>query len=248
MSGQNNFRPDSVYKGGSQRASKLTHEVSSRIVVGILVIALITSLGGTFIVLTKMSRLVEPGGPIPTGLAQIDTGVTRIQIEDLLAIDVNDNNQLIDFGECVPTSVPSSNVSISSEMNQSEINATAMSCVNSTLPAYLLIQNVGNVDANVTVYAGKLGPDLLTSSRAEIYYRTTNGTNMSGCKQSDAQTNYLQFTGIGEGNKTKVCLNLTPGEDTNSVLFWVNLTVPNDARTPGTGPNVTLTFQAWSLG
>jgi len=229
-----------VYKEG---------QLSRSTVVGILVFTLMVSLATTYLTLNKISNAVRPMPVTISGFATSDTGRARIHIEDLLAIDVDNNSNLINFGECTPTSITNSNVSISSEMNETEINATGMSCSNSTLPSFIKILNVGNVEANVSVYSNKLGPDLLVSSRGEIYYRTVNGTTNGGCALANTQPDYLEISGIGPGNRTNACNNLTPGSLTNSVNFYVNLTVPNDAETPeiAEGNLVTFTFEAFVL-
>lgn len=227
----------------------MDRQLSDHSVAAILISTMIISMAGTLIVVTKMSDLFAPEEQKATGFAEFDTGYAKIFINSVLAIDVDDDNNTIDFGDCTPTTIPSSNVSISSEMNETEINLTAMSCANSTLPAYIKILNTGNVDANLTVYSNKLGDELLSSSRGEIYYKAVNGTTNGGCALADLQSTYYLFDGVGLTNRTKVCENLTWGGTSNTVYVYINLTVPNDARTPETaeGDTVNLTFEGWNI-
>jgi len=180
---------------------------------------------------------------LPTGFAEQDTGKTRIQIADLLAIDVDDNNALIDFGNCTPPQVVGTEASISSFFTEAQINNTNMTkCVSPNTPANITIWNTGNVYANVTVNTDKTAQDLLVSTRAEIFYLTQNSTTNGGCAAADTQASWTEMALTGTAANYSICKNLTFGEFTSRVEFYINLTVPNDARTPGTGPNVTLTF------
>jgi len=206
----------------------------------LLLLTISVSLLGTFFTLNKLSSI---GTSQITGMATSDTGAARIQIEDLLAIDIDDNNNTIDFGNCTPTSIVNTNVSISSYMTEAEVNATAMKCKASNIPAGIVVLNTGNINANVTVYYSVNGTVLLGSTRGELYYKSADAASNGGCTAGFIQTDWTEVTLTGPSNKYNVCENMTSGEFSNRATFWVNLTVPNDARTTVTNTS-RLTFEA----
>lgn len=217
-------------------------EINNQLIVGIMIITMIISIGGTFLLVNKISTL-QPRQVGYTGFAASDTGSAKIIIASTLSIEVDDPG-LIDFGTCLPPSVTNTNASISSEMTEAALNGTIMNCSNTNIPRALNISNVGNIGANITVVTAKLGTTLLGgTSRGEFFYRTTNATTNGGCSLARTQATYNKF--ISTVASYKVCDNLTTtGGTLNKVYFWVNLTVPNDASTTAGagGDTATLTF------
>jgi hypothetical protein len=223
-------------------------EINSKVLVGIMIVTMLISLGGTFLLVSKISSL-QPKQVVYTGYATSEQGSAIIEIQSMLSIDVDNNNNTIDFGLCNPPQDSDTNASISSAMTETQINATLMNCSGAQTPAAIVIVNVGNVPANITVKTAKLGSTLLGgTSRGEFFYKTSNASTNGGCGASRIQTAYTKFTSIT--TEYNVCRNLTTTAGTfNRVFFWVNLTVPNDASTPAGagGDTATLTFSGWGI-
>jgi hypothetical protein len=217
------------------------NEINNKVLISIMVITMIISLGGTFLIVSKMSSL-QPKQVVYTGLATSDIGSARIEIEDTLSIDVDAGNGSIDFGTCIPPTNPNTNASISSQMTKVALNLTGMTCGGTiNIPKAIVISNVGNIPANITVTTSMTGSTLLGgTSRGEFYYKSTNATVNGGCGASKIQATYAKFASTI--TRYNVCKNLTTtAGNYNKVYFWANLTVPNDAKTSGSD-TATLTF------
>lgn len=213
------------------------NEIDNRIVFSVLIVAIAVSVGGTGLVLNKMNSMAEQGSYSFTGMATSDQGYARINIEDLLAIDVDNTNDAIDFGDCQLSLNQTENASIASHLTEAELNSTdnGINCSNSNLPAFIKVLNTGNVDAEINLTSDMTGSDLLTSADAEFYYKS----NSTGDCDSGAVASYTIIDNTG--NDYEVCTNLTFG-GSDGVDVYVNLTVPNDASTATTGGEATLTF------
>jgi len=211
-------------------------QINDNLLVLTIVAAIIISMGGTFTVLTKMTLLdVKPKAHI-TGFATNDTGYVNITIIAELSIDVDDNNDTIDFGVC--NAPPAGIESINSSYDEATLNATSPSinCTHSNLPAYLRVLNIGNVIANITINSTRNGTSLLTSSNARIWFAAreelaadcTQGLATSWTEIADNQTAYT------------ICERFTTGS--SGIRIFMNLTIPSDASTGGGNRNSTLTF------
>lgn len=227
----------------------MPEEQANKTIITLLLLTMVVTLSGTFIVLTRLGDMSSQGLGGITGMAKSDIGYAKIFIADVLAIDVPANNDTIDFGNCTPPTTTNTNVTISSEMTEGEVNATGGGigfggCTGSNIPAAIVILNTGNVPAIVNVSTDALGPNVMTSTRAEIYYKTTNGAINPGCGGAgDLVANWDLFDATG--TDFRACDNLTSGESSNTFYFWINLTLPNDAATTSRS-NATLTFQAYN--
>ena len=116
-------------------------DIGNKMVIATLVLAIVVSLGGTVIVLTKLSSLQRI--PQTTGFAGSDTGVAQIKINQQLSI--TSYNKTINFGTC--TKPPGLNLTqISSQMTPVQVNATPIDCNGSNLPEAIRIVNIGNVN------------------------------------------------------------------------------------------------------
>lgn len=214
----------------------MTEKIHNNTVIAVLLIAVVVSIGGTSLVVYKMNKLASIPYEI-TGLATSGDGYARIQIEDMLAIEVDSVYDIINFGSCSVSAVTEGGtVSISSEMSQSDINTTTdLTCTGSSniggTGGFIQVNNVGNVYANVTVSTNKNGSSLLGRSAAEFYYKSDNASTNGGCADADTQSSYTMFT--TQNQKEVFCDNLTYGEDSYAAALYINLTVPWNAITDG---------------
>ncbi len=216
----------------------MSQEINNNIVIITLVVAIVVSLGGTVMVLNKLSSISSLQGV--TGFAADDTGEAKIKISDNLQIDVDSGNNSIDFGTCtVPTS---GSVTINSSMSEADINATDINCTGSNVPSFIKIRNIGNVDANVTIRTNATGSDILTSGNAKIHYKSYNDTNTPGCAGS-LESSWSELAATGDQNYN-VCDTLAFGSPYPGVKVYLNLTIPFDASTSNVIKTAGLTFYA----
>ena len=224
----------------------MSNELNNKIVVSILIVAIIVSIGGTTAVLYKMNQITEITGSKITGQA---TGEVKIDISDLLAIDIDPENSEINFGSCDPSGIPTGgNASISSEMTEAEINSTTdLSCSDSNLHnevdgTYIGILNVGNVEAVVTMTSTQTGSGLLNAEGSQFFYRTVSPSVGGGC--TGTQDEYTEITNTGADYD--VCGELSSGDD-NAVWLYTNLTIPKNADTGSSENTAVLEFTAGSI-
>jgi len=212
-------------------------QINDNLLILTIVAAIIISMGGTFTVLTKMTLLdASPKGQI-TGFATNDTGYVNITIIAELSIDVDDDNDTIDFGVC---NAPSSgNGTINSSYNEATLNLTSpdINCTKSNLPAYLRVLNIGNVVANITINSTRNGTSLLTSDDARIWFAAREEL-ITDCTQGLAN----DWTQIADNSTAyTVCERFATGA--SGIRIYMNLTIPFDSSTGGANRNSTLTFQ-----
>ena len=214
-------------------------EVNNNTVIVMLIMAIIISLGGTVTVLTKLSDI--GGAPVITGLATEQDGTARINISSNLAILIDPSNSEIDFGTC--TTPPTGEVAtITSEMNEAGINATSMNCSTVTdFPAFIRINNSGNVIAEIRVETDTEAADLLNTDdgREMIAVKGVNGSLDGGC----AIDTYGWVELSTAGMEHTICDNLQTGLKTMDA--YVNLTVPFDASTGSAPGEAQLRFTAY---
>ncbi len=214
----------------------MAKEIDNRVVFGVLIVAIALSVGGTGLVLHKLNNITESGTYGVTGMATSDQGYAEITIEDLLAIDVDSDNNRINFGNCQLLLNSSENASVASHLTESQINSTdGVNCSGSNLPAFIRVLNTGNVDAEINMTSSHTGTDLLDSTESEFFYKSNSS---AGCA-SGLQPSYTLVDSTS--SDYQVCTNLTYGEQ-NSVDVAVNLTLQSDSTTSGSGGEATLTF------
>lgn len=218
----------------------MNDEYNNKTIIAALVVAIVVSLGGTVVVLTKLSGVDQT--QVLTGFATTQDGYVNIDIASMLAIEIESGRGNIDFGTCEPNPNWASN--ISSELTQSQNNAS-MNCTGGSMisaPDYISVMNTGNVDGIVNVTSNTLAASLLGGTSPSFRYRSVTGAP-SGCPNiADTQQTYLEF----DGNSQKFCNNLSYHAGGNPRAYlYVNLTVPKDASTGST--TATLTFSAETI-
>ena len=214
-------------------------QIDDNILVLTIIAAIILSMGGTFTVLTKMTDL-NPKAYI-TGFATNDTGYVNITIIAEVSIDVDDNNDTIDFGVC--NSPPNPNIgSINSSYNEATLNSSSayINCSHTNLPAYLRIINIGNVAANVTIATDKIANgtnSLLSSSNARMFFSARDET-LGDCEDNLA----IDWTLLEHIDTDYVICEKLDFGASESLRVFINLTIPFDSSTGGQNQNATLTF------
>ncbi|MFP4112453.1 MAG: hypothetical protein ACLFUO_05630 [Candidatus Woesearchaeota archaeon] len=216
--------------------------ISNQTVIVTLLIAMAISIGGTLTVLIKLSNLPDARTPI-TGMADTQYGSASIEISQQVSIELDPNNNSIDFGTCNAPDNPYV-VNISSDMTAQEINDTIIiNCTDANTPSKIRILNTGNVETDINVVSDRNSQQLLTSASAEFKWFAKNSTLNGGCPTPGPSGGIDQgnFDGTGDDTADNVCDELGFGTN-NAVDFFVNLTIPYDASTGGSEDTATLTF------
>jgi len=221
---------------------------SNKTIILALVTAIIISLGGTVIVLNKLEDLSIR--PIFSGMATSDTGFVNVTILSSLSIDVNDTEDIIDFGTCnVPPA--GTNVTLISNNSESWLNDSNNGVVNCTTTnmraadgdeAFITIHNIGNADAQVNISSNidANSSAFLTSSQARMRYGVRNKTAGDCLEEGQHDWNMI----VNRNTEYKTCERLDTGATYPAIQVYINLTVPFDSSTGGVERMATLTFSA----
>jgi len=158
----------------------MTNHTNNQTIILTLIVAIVISLGGTVIVLTKLSSISTK----ITGLAPSETGQVNITIRRVASLDVNDTYNIINFGSCTPPVFGDSAAVINSSMNETHLNSTTMvgcSGGNVNTVNFIRVHNIGNVNLNVTVATDSIGSSLLSSGNAYMHFKGLNASERGGC-------------------------------------------------------------------
>jgi hypothetical protein len=164
------------------------------------------------------------------GFATSDTGNISLSINATLAIQVDPGNSTINFGTCAPRAGSSYTCATNDAVG---CDALPSNCSgDTTTPQYIRIDNVGNVDANITIQSACTAAQLIGGTGPLLQYQTVNCNG----------TNTTSWTNIPT-SAALVCSNLSyrgPGQ----LFLYANVTIPNNAAPSGCsgGVNV-ITFQ-----
>ena len=201
-------------------------ELSNGTIALILLVAVLTVIGGT---------LLNKGGF--TGFATSDTGYVNLTINQTLAIQVDTNNSTINFGYCSPQA-GTSYWCATNDSSACSGTPTNGNCTGDTTTAqFIRVDNVGNVDANITVQSECNATTLIGGTSPIFSYISTqcNGT---------ATTSWTSFSSAGG---TNACNNLSylGGQ----LRIYANVTIPNNAvgGTGGCTNQSDITFTATTL-
>ncbi len=228
-------------------------EVSNRTLAALLVVAIVVSLGGTFVSLGRLGSLKGAAGI--TGMQTYqDTGKVNVTItQDLTIFAVEDN---IWFGEGRVNTTASTYADLWS-------NGTSIFWVNYTqyLPEradadadYIIIQNDGNQHVNVSVWtnqnateylcSGLAGPSFDSCYAAALYkyWTVQNETGSCDAAQDEADSETpTDFLGNGDTQQQNVCGQLRNVEAADSVRLYAYLRIPDSVVGSKTD---TLNFEA----
>jgi hypothetical protein len=187
-------------------------------------------------VVVAASAAVNLFGNSITGFATSDTGNISLSINSTLAIQVDSGNSVISFGYCAPRG----GVTYTCATNDAiECDNAALNCSgDTTTPQYVRVDNVGNVDASVTVVMSCSAANLIGGTSPLVQFQTTqcNGTNVTS------------WTNIPTGAPTTACANISyrgPGQ----FRLYANVSIPFNAVPSGSCSNniTTMTFAATQI-
>lgn len=209
-------------------------DMSNRTLAMFLVAAIVVSVAGTFISLNKLSGM-ETQEVSWTGYATSDTGRINLTIADSVNIDVQSGNDELDYGQCNPG--PSGlwvNLGDTTKQGSGAVNCSG----DTTSAQTIVVDNIGNVDANVTIAAECTSAQAIGSATAQM------NVSSAGCVGGAIST----FEIDGSNVRQMICTNVTlSGGADDSFTVTSRAWIPNDA-TGGTGACAdntnTVTFEA----
>ena len=212
----------------------MTEEISNKTLAMLLVAAIVVSLGGTLVSLNKLGEF-RAGGI--TGFATEQSGTANLSITQTVAIYLSDSN--IQFGPgIVNTSITAYN---NATLLSNKTNARPLGTWDWTSADYFTLENIGNVDTNISVYAEDpdswIGGGAATGSipLPLAWFAMTNeesgactGTQADTWTTLDETTNQTvcdELSSIGTSNEINISVkvlipsNATDGSKTNTVIF-----------------------------
>ena len=187
-------------------------EISDQTLVILTVIALITTIGGTVLILQKLG----PDIPLLTGLATTDTGTVNVTIDATVSILLNVDEINFSGGSVV------SGLAIT-ELNTTGAVGGGLNPSSFSEPGDFQIENNGNVDVNVTINGTPAANWIGGTSPTYRFSTTAPGTD-DGCATNRTNTG---ATTLG-ATLTDFCLNLTftDAADTTNISIYIGL--PSD--------------------
>jgi hypothetical protein len=159
-------------------------------------------------------------GPGLTGFATSDTGNVSLSIGSNLAIQVDPNNNTINFGTCGPRPGSSYYCATNDSIICDNTTLGTGNCsLDTTAQQWIGVNNVGNVNASINITDNECAPsNLIGGTSPEFSYMTTlcNGTGVSG---------WTNFTSGAQQNN--VCNNLEGGA--GRLRLFVRVVIPSNA-------------------
>jgi hypothetical protein len=201
------------------------NEISNKTLALLVVATLAVVVASVFV------RFNGPVGFGPTGFSVSDTGYVNLTINSTLAIQVNTGKKTIDYGQCVPRA----GSSYYCATNDSAVcdSTVANNCTgDTTTPQYIEVDNIGNIDANITGVTSSCTAAQLIGGTSPAFQWISTQCNGTG------QTTWRDF---GSSN---VCTNLSYLG--GAVRLYTNVTIPYNAIGTCSNNQSTLTFTAVS--
>ena len=221
--------------------------VSNRIVAGLLLLAIVVSVVGTFVSVGRISSLRIPLLSI-TGFVA-GSGITNVTIDSAVGVTVSDS--VINFGNGYYSSACTSGFAV---LNGTLMNSTCWRNTTATASnnwdASHVIENTGTT--NFELNASTSNPSSaegwlcsnsncpLTTTAALFLYSSNNESNSCGGTLFAPQL--LNDTATMNGNNTRLCSNMNYQDNQNSLNLTASIIVPKDAS-PG-GKILTVTYTA----
>ena len=207
-------------------------QLSDNTIIILVSIAIVLTLLVSFIDINKISNLI-------TGASSAaEIGYVNVTIQANILI--NSTDPIINFGDCYPITGGTQHWSNDTTTN----GAAAGKCSGLASADYILIENLGNQDANVTVATAKLSFALIGGTSPKFEFTSVNGTN-NGCKLNGIGAASLEgviqnFTSASI--KYRVCDNLTFGVTNKQVKVYAGIFIPEDAPADPSAASANLTF------
>jgi len=207
-------------------------QLSDNTVIILVSIAIVLTLTVSFVNFNKVSNLI-------TG-ASSAAEIGYVNVTIVANILINSTDQVINFGNCKPATGGTQHWSNDTATN----GAGTGQCDGLASADSILIENLGNVDANVSIKTAHLSPALIGGTGPKFQYTTVNGTN-NGCKRhtttaaGSLESAIVNFT--AKDVPYRFCDNLSFGVTNKQVLMYAGIFIPEDAPadTATTGANLT---------
>ena len=194
----------------------------------LLVAAIVFSIGGTIISLDRLDQLPREVTRT-TGFATLnDTGTVILNITDALSITLADST--IDFGQC---QVNTTNAFSTVDSNQGAGSLDNDLCSNvGGLPDYLVLENDGNINANVTVQSNVTGSTFFNDGDSAIWYLTADVGGDAGCTNGNLQGTYTEFSAVD--TPLLACDNLSSANAGDQIQLAIQANFTDNATGGGT--------------
>ncbi|MFP4118549.1 MAG: hypothetical protein ACLFTH_00680 [Candidatus Woesearchaeota archaeon] len=168
--------------------------------------------GATLAVLLSLFSLIYSfaiiDSPSPTGhISKNASGKVDISVRTFLSITLV--NSTIDFGACAINRTKNYSV-IDSDLGPHGLDND--DCTGGNFPGYLIVENNGNLDANVSVSANYTADEFFNYSGSWYAFKARDHPDRPGCLNADLQDSYQNFSTT---DPMMACDNLTfsPGND-----------------------------------
>lgn len=165
------------------------------------------------------------------------SGDVSIVIDDVLSVSLS--NETINFGTCAINTTRGYALLDSSG---SSTDANNEDCIGGLFPSYMVVSNIGNVLANISVTFNESGADFFDDSNSWLAYKTNNTPLLGGCQVGTYQDSFLNIT-IANVPYT-ACENLSFFSSQKEFALYLQAFVNASASGGGT---LQVTFSAQAL-
>ncbi|MBS3097878.1 hypothetical protein J4209_03745 [Candidatus Woesearchaeota archaeon] len=217
------------------------NEMSNKALMLLLVVAIVVSLGGTFISLSKLASVKT----LPlTGfvISNVSTGYVNLSVLSAVSFSVANN---IDFGSGYVNGTVGDNAVLESNLSSSsETNGTG-SWTWSSLK-YFLLENDGTKDLNINITSDKNASNLTKAANSEFGFAMSSWENSplagacNGTTKTTAWTEFLMRASDVGRNQT-VCSSLQYANVNDTINVSIRVVIPNNARAGAVSANITFT-------
>lgn len=201
--------------------AKATEDISNRTLATLLVVAIVISIGGTYVVLQRT--------PAITGLftGTNATGTLTFEQQGVLSIKLND--AVASFGNVTSTS--NGICEVYTDGVTSPVN-----CTQSVTGDGMLLENDGNIDAHVRVNSS-YGIDSMTLGTGGAQYFKAADSEASTCTGTLTST-YTTLPGYADA-RASVCTNMDFNDGTDLLDIDYSLRIGTDLAPGNYSENVT---------
>ena len=196
-------------------------DISNKALAGLLIAAIVISLSGTMMVFDKQGGI--------TGFATEQNGTAAINISGIVSIALPQNS--IDFGT---SSVVPPNTYCNVSYDSSSTTHEPAACGSWTGSGDIVVENDGNLDADITIKAKDAVADFIGGSSPGMFYKSDS------VEGGSCTTPVASYTELTTGAQS-FCGTLQFEDSTDTVELHLKLKIPSDAV--GYKSN-TLTFEA----
>jgi hypothetical protein len=208
-------------------------DLSNKSLALLLVAAIVITLGGTLVSLSRLNELGITGG------ATSGVGQVNLTVSSNASCTVSTN---IIFGSARPTA----NTSISTDFaNNVGWDGTLCNGASNASCTGLIINNTGNTLLNITYNTSKLGPAFLDSQHTNASFRymvdnTEGGAGCTGTLGPVAWTTVLN-NATATGNTSALCNNLNYLPAPNAIIMDFNMSILQNITSGAKTTDITIT-------